>query len=59
MPSETDKVCKNCAHFETFTDKKKKTHYLCYRGDVLNIFFFGPKRVGINDVCQHFQAKTR
>lgn len=54
-----DKVCKNCQHYKEHTDEKKKIHYLCYHGDVTNIFFFGPKRVGPHDTCMHFQQKTR
>lgn len=59
MPEVQEKVCQNCAHFEIFTDKKNKIHYLCYRGDIANIFFFGPKQVSPNSVCQGFLQKTR
>ena len=59
MPNKTEKICKNCLFYETFTDKDKKTHYLCYHGDVLNVFFFGPKRVSPSDSCRDFLQKQR
>ena len=59
MPESHEKICQNCARFETFTDKRSQVHYLCYKGDETNIFFFGPKHVTPHDTCIYFQQKTR
>ena len=54
-----EKICKNCGHYVEHTDKQKKTHYLCYNNDKINIFFFGPKRISPVDTCENFTQKTR
>ena len=59
MSAKLEKKCINCACFETYTDEKNQVHHLCYKGDVVNIFFFGPKPVGPYDVCPNFVQKTR
>ena len=53
------RVCRNFEHYYEHTDKKGRKHYLCYNDDIVNIFFFGPQRIGPSDICQNFMYSQK
>lgn len=48
-----EQKCKNCKHYYLHNNQQS----LCYYGDVLNVFMFGPKRTTPNDICANFVAQ--
>ncbi len=48
-----EQKCKNCKHYYLHNNQQS----LCYYGNVLNVFMFGPKRTTPNDICANFVAQ--
>ncbi len=45
--------CKYCEYYYLYKNQQS----LCYYGDEVNIFMFGPKRTSPNDFCKNFKAR--
>ena len=50
-----EQKCKYCEYYHLH----KNQHHLCYYGDELNIFMFGPKHTTPNAVCMNFKTKQQ